>query len=393
MQKYISISTCLMKLSFRRISLAVIWTIAVYMGVSMPQYYSTESLLDASITSEVFGGMWQMERHLITRFGNESAYDSTSQRERHNLLVGTLNATINVLQKVGLDVFIDAGTLLGWYRHDGMPIPWDIDADVGIFGDICRERFPDQRKLLELLRAKIEPSYYHVEVFDCTYPPAPGTDFTGIITDTRNGFKVDIFAYNEVDTSGDTFSWRKGREWLLRDDEEGRHFRVTPRESILPLKYGNFSGVVGNIIPNDPETRLRWDFGIVLQPWIYPFRLDMEISMSVISFLGIMYILLSSQDICFTATVVIVSTIFAGGLRLCFVALSVLLLYRGSSGMGSRYVNNAIALIVFISLVYDISPIFPQLYTHVMEILGMVGYRLNPDRYCVFHSGLFCVDY
>jgi hypothetical protein len=382
-----------MKNKIRKVGYAAVWLTMGYLGLFWPQHYSVESILSTSVTDEVFGGMWQLKRHMIFRFANESGLDAIEQRERHVHILDALNATITVLQKVGLEPFIDAGTLLGWYRHNGEAIPWDIDADVGILGDLCREKYPDQAALLELLRSEIQPDYYHVEVFDCTYPPRPGTDFTGIITDTRNGFKVDVFSYNTVDASNDAFSWRKGRDWLLRDDEKDRHYRVTPRESILPLQYGNYSGIVGTIIPNDPEERLRWDFGMVLGAHIFPYRLNMDITMSVWSFIGVLLVLLRSRDVLFVVTVAVACLLFAGGLRVTLLVVIFAFLHRSQGKPHDRFTENALVILTVASLMYDMRPISAQVYAHIMETLGVNGFRLNPDRYCFLHEDIFCIDY
>jgi hypothetical protein len=363
----------------------------VYLGIIHPQHYSIQSLLSAPLYDAAFGGMWELDRHSLLKYMNETVLHEWTQKDRLSHTISTLNATVTALNKVGLQAFLDAGTLLGWYRHKGRPIAWDNDGDVAIFGQECLTQYPDQSVLLERLRAEIDPRYY-VENFDCHYPPKPGTDFTGVVVDKETGFKIDVFSYNPVDTSKDTFSWRKNKEWLQRDDCKDRHWEVTPKDAIVPLQWGNFSGVVGNIIPNDPKTVLHWDFGAVLEPHIFPHRLNLGISMSLISALCVLLLLVNSGDYTFVLTAVSASLILAGGFRVISLILCVSCIQDRQKGSSSILIfNEVLSYIVIFSLLYDLLPLAPQLFAHTMEALGIPGFTVNPDRYCFLYE-VICVD-
>lgn len=56
-------------------------------------------------------------------------------------LLDLLKRLVNCLDKLGIEYWLDGGSLLGLYRHGGM-IPWDEDIDIGI--QLC-----DEDKLLE----------------------------------------------------------------------------------------------------------------------------------------------------------------------------------------------------------------------------------------------------
>ena len=375
-----------------KLSAVVVWMLVLYLGVLDPAHYTIESILSATIDDAVFGGMWQLKRHIIMKYANETQFSELTQRQRLDYTVQAVNATINVLRKADLQVFIDAGTLLGWYRHDGQPIPWDIDGDVAIIGEECLFKYPDQLVLLEKLRQYIEPPY-HVENFDCHYPPRAGQDFTGIIVNTLNGFKTDIFTYNAVDTSTDRFEWLKAREWLQRDDERGRLFRVTPRDAVLPLQWGNFSGITGNILPNNVEEHLRWDYGAVLGAHVFPYRLNIEVSISVISILGLLLLLVNSRDFIFVSTTLVVFLLIGGGSRVVLLILCVALVqpgYKARDAIGPVF-KQMLTYTVLAMLSIDMLPVMPQMFAHVMDAFGVKGFTTNSGRYCLFYEVL-CVD-
>ena len=378
-------------IKLRAFATAFVWLMVLYLGIIYPQHYSIQSMLAAPIDDQVFGGYYELDRHALLKYMNESSLTTFTQRDRLGLIVETLNATVDVLQKVDLQVFLDAGTLLGWYRHKGRPIAWDNDGDVGIIGEECRTKYPDREDLLEKMRANINPRY-HVEHFECFEPLSKGHDFTGIIVDLYTGFKIDVFAYNPVDTSKDTFTWRQGKEWLQRDDAKGRHWRVTPKDAILPLQWGNFSGVTGNIIPNDPKRALQWDFGLVIEPHIYPHRLNLGVAMSAISALGVLLLLVNSGDYTFILTAIAASLILAGGFRIIALLVAVACIQQRPKVRNALGVfNEVLSYVVMVLLLLDLLPIAPQLFAHVMEALGIPGLTVNPDRYCFLYEVL-CID-
>ena len=378
-------------IKLRAIGAAFVWVMVLYLGIIYPQHYSIQSMLSAPIDDPVFGGAYELDRHALLKYMNETSRHTFTQRDRLGLIVETLNATVDVLQKVDLQVFLDAGTLLGWYRHKGRPIAWDNDGDLGIFGEECRIKYPDSQELLEKLRSNINPRY-HVEHFDCFNPTSKGYDFTGIIADLKTGFKIDVFSYNPVDTSNDTFTWRKGKEWLQRDDAKDRHWKVFPKDALVPLQWGNFSGVTGNIVPNDPKRVLQWDFGFVIDPHIYPHRLNLGVAMSAISALGVLLLLVNSGDYTFILTVIASSLILAGGFRIIALIISVALIQQRSKVRSAIGIfNEVLSYVVLMLLILDLLPIAPQLFAHVMEALGVPGFTVNPDRYCFLYEVL-CID-
>ena len=380
------------RLTVSVVSAIFIWCVILYGIVCGPQLYSPESILNSTIDNVVFGGDWQTRRHVVPRYFSDEIMTGMPQHIRLDRIVQMLNVTVTTLNKAGLQTFLDAGSLLGYYR-DGTPIPWDIDGDVAIIGEECLRKYPDQDVLLAKLRSLI-PLPYHVENFACEFPPRDGRDFTGVITDTRNGFKIDVFTYHAVDTSDDGFSWRKGSEWLQRDDERGKHFRVSPKEAILPLQYGNFSSdtywVAGNIIPSDPETHLRWDFGAVLAPHLY-LQLSFYTEVSAVTVLGILLLLTISTDWLFNASAAATLLLLAGGFRVAGLIICLVFVQGNKKSSTSRFFQRLLSFLVLVLLLSDVSPIIPQAFDEFMELVGVPSYTVNPNRFCFLYK-LLCVD-
>lgn len=47
--------------------------------------------------------------------------------------------TTEFLDKLGFDAFLMHGSLLGWFRHNGGQIPWDLDGDTAVTRSQCEE--------------------------------------------------------------------------------------------------------------------------------------------------------------------------------------------------------------------------------------------------------------
>ena len=381
----------LIRVPIETIGLVTVWVGVLFFGVISPQHYSEESILSTTIDDRIFGGHWETYQHLSSAYFDEAQYTSLTQRERLEYLVGTANATVAALNAVGLQAFIDAGSLLGWYRHDGKPIPWDIDVDIGILGDECRSKFPDQSVLEAKLRAVIDPRYA-VDFFSCDV--VPDQEFAGVIGDTQTGMKADVFAYNEVDTSTDSISWRKGKSWLQRDQDRNYTQKVKPRESILPLKWGNFSGVTGYIIPNNPKQMLQWDYSYDLDIHLFPLWLALKVSMSTFSALGVFALLLLAHSPVFLASTIASILLLGSGLRVLALILCAVFIpgaRRGKTGRPLSLLWTPFRIILALSLVADLLPYAPILFVNTMEALGVRAYTVNQDRYCLFYK-LICID-
>ena len=358
--------------TMRKISLAVSLMMTVYFGVIQPPHYSEDSMWLAPLDDPALGGAYETWRHVIHEHFDEAKHMKLSQRERFDFIIGALNATIIALGKLGLEPFIDSGTLLGWYRHRGKPIPWDDDADVGLLGEECRRKFPTRESIETALTAVLDPTYL-VRFFNCNTQPGQDPGFAGIITDRRNGFKVDVFIYDPIEVNAALYPWREGKAWLQRDFDFDRFkpHRVTPRNAIVPLQWGNFSGVTGNIIPNDPETVLKWDFGLILAPPIYPHRLAMHARMSPWSILVLSILMLGLTEVEVLMILTTLSMLYGG-----FSIIAIICLLFGTHARPGQIQDKILRLISIISLTCDLIFLLPQVVSTFMAFFSVPGFVL-----------------
>jgi hypothetical protein len=380
----------LMRRALRGLTTMLALGILITVGILSPVHYSEESILDSTIDDPVFGGLWETQRHVVRPYFSTIHFHTMRQRDRLNLLVAALNATVNVLQLSNIPTFLDAGVLLGWYRHGGGMIPWDIDADVGILAADCLEKYPDQKLLESRIRSLLQAPYV-LEYFDCRTDPARDRHFAGIITDKRNGLKVDIFGYHEIDASLDTFSWRKQGSWLQRDLDRDRYHKVVPKDAVLPLQWGNFSGVYGPIIPNDPERALRWDFGYVLDPPIFPHGFARKVSSSPLSIAICLTLILLLGTVAQRIIFVLICLMTGGGYRILSLGLVVMDLCEQGNIRARSKTLKTLKLLCLVSLLNDLTPLFSQTSAVVYEALGVEGYTVNVGRFCFMYK-LLCID-
>jgi hypothetical protein len=202
---------------------------------------------------------------------------------------------------------------------------------------------------------------------------------------------VDVFAFLTVNTSKDSFSWRKRGEWLQRDLDKSKYHHVIPRDAILPLRWGNFSGVTGIIIPNDPKRTLQWDFGFVIDEPIFPHQLNRNVSVSPVSCIFILFLLLTSDSGWrFGAPCIAALLLLGGGLRI-IALLALVAQPMQRKKFGSDFTRRFSRLVAVGLLVGDLLPLFPVAFHHSMEALGSRNFTMNPDRYCLFYK-LLCID-
>lgn len=298
--------------------------------------------------------------------------------------------TLQVLEAVNLAAFLDAGVLLGWYRHNGSMIPWDIDADVGIITEECLSKYPDQTELERRMR-ELLPVPYVLEFMSCESTlRGNGRDFAGIIADSRNGVKVDIFGFYMVNPANDTFTWRKTGTWLQRDLDSEIYHKVIPRDAILPLQSGDFSGISGRFIPNDPKRFLQWDFGFVIDPPIFPFGFSLKVVMTPVATISVLLTLLDAGQ--FTSSLISLLAVFLldGGFRVVALILLILGLRHRNTSAGTTC-SRILKLSSLTLLSLTLQPLAPQFFATVMEALGAREFTVNKERFCFLYK-LICID-
>ncbi|KAF4653012.1 hypothetical protein FOZ61_009263 [Perkinsus olseni] len=156
--------------------------------------------------------------------------------------------TAELLADIGLDDFLLDGSLLGWVRHKGGQIPWDLDGDTAVLRSQCEEvagRSQGQA-ICDILREKLPHGYflYAIDEDEVVHPDPRGSDFAGCdvpelrIGSTVNGewCHTDIYMASDVD---DEICFR-----------EGVCFR---RDQVLPLRNESLVGRYPVKIPAQPE--------------------------------------------------------------------------------------------------------------------------------------------
>ena len=375
-----------MRMAVRAGALGFIYIFAIL----WPQHYSEESILKSPISDPVFGGLWETKRHVVEDYFTKEHFTSMKQSVRLGLLVEALNVTISALNLSNIPAFLDAGVLLGWYRHQEKMIPWDIDADVGIDGNDCLKKYPNQSTLEARVRSFL-PHPYVLEYLDCKTDPARGRGFAGIVTDTRNGLKVDIFGFHAVDGSGDSFSWRRNGSWIQRDLDRDMYHKVFPRDSIYPLQEGNFSGITGRIIPNDPKRALQWDFGFVLDPPIFPLGMSLKISIHPVALLAVGLFILAFGNVADIIITLLAIMLLGGGFRVITLLLTVLGAGENGPSSAKSHKRAMLRFLCLFLLLNDFQPLGPQAFAAVMEAIGFNDFIVNQQRYCFLYKVL-CVD-
>eukprot|EP00429_Kryptoperidinium_foliaceum_P028514 CAMPEP_0176138644 /NCGR_PEP_ID=MMETSP0120_2-20121206/70429_1 /TAXON_ID=160619 /ORGANISM="Kryptoperidinium foliaceum, Strain CCMP 1326" /LENGTH=70 /DNA_ID=CAMNT_0017474591 /DNA_START=1 /DNA_END=210 /DNA_ORIENTATION=+ len=60
-----------------------------------------------------------------------------SQRDRLAGITEAYRGTVEALQKLGMNAFLESSSLIGLLRHNGH-MPWEVDGDVGVIEAECR---------------------------------------------------------------------------------------------------------------------------------------------------------------------------------------------------------------------------------------------------------------
>lgn len=157
----------------------------------------------------------------------------THQEKKIEVLTELYGYSVDFLNEVGEDYWVDFGTLLGYYRENGI-IPHDIDADFSMHEKSYRKVL----KSKELLSKK-------VKFYDTTHRHrGPKLYFN------YKGFDVDIYFYEDL---GDAVRNYENTQWP-------NERREMPKELVYPLKWERFLNKKC-LIPAKPKEYLEYIYG------------------------------------------------------------------------------------------------------------------------------------
>ncbi|QPH38949.1 LicD family protein [Pedobacter endophyticus] len=174
----------------------------------------------------------------------------------HGVILKLLMALKKICTVHDIPFWLEYGTLLGAIRHKGF-IPWDNEADVGIF----REDFDRLKKIVEAelpghiffqtketdpayesaslyIEAKLRDKYSRYKDFENRYPKHKW----------HNGIQVDIFIYDPVILDGvpcyinafeKTFTRCKSY-FLLEEIEFLKEIQFEGEEFFIPIGYDKY---------------------------------------------------------------------------------------------------------------------------------------------------------
>lgn len=164
--------------------------------------------------------------------------------------VATVSAYTTLMGVARIPYWVDYGTLLGAV-HNGRMIPWDDDADFGIF-----------RRDLPRLQA-LEP-WFTGQGFDfCYHPEVEGEYYA-------NGDWINITAAPGCGAGLDVFVWEAGeggvltrRNWSAKDEHKGRELPADSQGAsgpFFPFGTVEWEGVA-LLGPHDPEWLVAHRYG------------------------------------------------------------------------------------------------------------------------------------
>ena len=154
-------------------------------------------------------------------------------------LRSTIRHVLTILESEGIRYWLEGGSLLGAARHEDV-IPWDYDADIGIYGDDIVK----SRHLYRLRKNNFEDDQGYV------WEKATEGNFFRVQFSQTNHLHVDIFPFYSKDGVMTKDTWIAGHP-------QDREF---PETFLQPLEKMNFAGVSA-YVPNRYREFLELKFG------------------------------------------------------------------------------------------------------------------------------------
>ncbi|KAF4663189.1 glucosyltransferase [Perkinsus chesapeaki] len=255
---------------------------------------SEDAIYAAPIDHVLFGG----HEHLVAHTNAEYAHKGLTQRDRLDSLTKTYAAMVRAFEKAGLDVFLESSCLIGFIRHNGNPIPWDMDIDIGFLEDECLNVFPNGNDDMYSKVSELLGPEYSVDKMGCDCGvDCEGDDgrMVGHVADKDTGFGVDIFSYARV-TPDKLRPWQHdGRQWFERIRDRDDY--TFPEEALLPLQNTTFAGVNGVLIPHNPRLFSSYEYGTNLEIHPFPWGFLAYSNLGPLGYcLAIIYLLIEFPD-------------------------------------------------------------------------------------------------
>lgn len=177
----------------------------------------------------------------------------------HKAQIEALKHISKALTDAKVGFWLDAGTLLGAYRHGGI-IPWDADVDISVLAI-------DHQNVMNALRDKLDPDNY--DVFDSSGFDKPGT-YVRVYIKAADSY-IDIYHYAS-DIEGQTVNYIFSQEnsslmpdYAKKRETAGTWSHKIPCGDMFPLKPTIFDGVPA-FVPNHVEKVLQGRYPGTLDP-------------------------------------------------------------------------------------------------------------------------------
>ena len=330
------------------------------------QFDDFDDLKTLSVGHALFGGEVHTLAHAVPEYFKGM---QMTQGERVNSIRDALFEAIRVFSEVGLPVFIESATLIGYLRH-GDIVPWDNDADIGFYVADCQRLFPIPGQLKEAVQRNLDSRFQVLGLDTCEH----GERVHGQVVDKTTGFYVDMFAYADVVGKLEPWQSRRSAVWLKRVGDEEYANLTFPWDVLFPLKTTAWFGRAVNI-PSESVTLLNYEYGSVLAEPLLPWKLMYYSHASKASLLLSVAAAILSYDASCIAGVGRAIWRVKGGLKVITLFIAAMF---GSSG--SLTVRAIISTIATASLVYDLLPWLSQLKDVFIDATNLSGDNMNPKR-------------
>ena len=209
----------------------------------------------------------------------------------------SLFALLEASHRLNFTLFLDGGSLLGYYRHGDL-IPWDDDGDAGFFVNDCERRFPNEGDFGKAFESVIDIQRFEAMRFSCRGGNTFEGEYfhAGKFVDKKTGFFVDLFPFEIKENSVIATQFKE--------------FNV-PLNDFLPLKQVSFIGTEYAFVPNNVFKHLRCWYGADLNISFHPYGFFF-IHMSVISFIMAFFFLIATFDYLFAVSIIAAFFLLSG---------------------------------------------------------------------------------